>query len=115
MWKQVSTILKERKKLQNLISYQKSTGKNLGGDLNGTHMWEHSSLPGSRIRSENQWTSHPFFALILWSLVTEFGDESFTEERLSSHIHTQNSNIPFLYVTNTKNNIVFNAFRSIPL
>ena len=38
MWKQVSTILKERKKLQNLISYQKSTGKNLGGDLNGTHI-----------------------------------------------------------------------------
>ena len=78
-------------------------------------MWEHSSLPGSRIRSENQWTSHPFFALILWSLVTEFGDESFTEERLSSHINTQNSNIPFLYVTNTENNIVFNAFRSIHL
>ena len=65
-------------------------------------MWEHSSLPRSRLRSENQQTSHPFFALILWSLVTEFGDESFTEERPSSHIHTQNSNIPFLYVTNTE-------------
>ena len=54
MWKlRASTIPKEKKLQSNKLS--EINKEEFGGNLNGTHMWEHFSMSDSRIRSGSQW------------------------------------------------------------